>query len=403
MSFIKSFECSRCGHDVPRTEARSVCPECQAPLLVRYHLDDVKRHIKKTTLSDRPADMWRYLEVLPVDADEEIVTLGEGYTPLLVVPHLAKMVGLTSLYLKDESLNPTGTFKARGLSVAVSMASKLGFRKLAIPSAGNAGGALAAYGSRAGLEVFIAMPSDTPSANVVECRMAGAKVQLVKGLIGEAAKLVDQLLEEGWFDMSTLKEPYRLEGKKTLGYEIVEQFRWQVPDVIVGPVGGGMSLIGAWKALEEMEELGWIGSKRPRLVAVQSDGCAPIVEAFRDAASVATAWGKPRTFASGIRIPKPFGDFMILQALRASRGHAVAVSDEEIYAAVREISREEGVFACPEGAASWAAVKRLKESGWIEPDEKVVMLNTGAGVKYVDALDRFEKERQPAAAGRGPR
>jgi len=401
MSFVKCLECSRCGNLVSKIGLRAVCPECQGPLLVRYQLHEIKRYLKKTSLSDRPTDMWRYIELLPVDADEEIVTLGEGYTPLLPVPHLGQLVGLPRLYMKDESLNPTGTFKARGLSSAVSMARKLGYTKVAIPSAGNAGGALAAYGTRAGLEVFIAMPADTPSANVVECQMTGARVVLVQGLIGEAAKLVERLqTREGWFDMSTLKEPYRLEGKKTIGYEIVEQFRWQVPDVIIGPVGGGMSLIALWKALAEMEDLGWITSRRPRLVAVQSEGCAPIVEAFRNAASAATAWPKPNTFASGIRIPKPFGDFLILQALRDSRGHALAVSDEEIYAAVREISREEGIFACPEGAASWAAVKRLKNNGWIQEDETVVMLNTGAGVKYIDALSRYEKEHQPVGAGR---
>jgi threonine synthase len=345
--------------------------------------------------------MWRYLEVMPVDGDEDIISLGEGYTPLLPLPKLGSTARLRNLYIKDESLNPTGTFKARGLSAAVSMARKLGQKKLAIPSAGNAGGALAAYGARAGLEVFIAMPADTPSANVMECRMAGARVELVTGLIGDAAKRVNQLVaEEGWFDISTLKEPYRLEGKKILGYEIAEQFQWKVPDVIVSPVGGGMALIGIWKAFQEMEELGWITSKRPRMVAVQSEGCAPIVKAFREAATTAEAWTRPVTFASGIRIPKPFGDVLILQTLRESRGHALAVPDEAIYTAVQEITRNEGLFICPEGAAGWAAIKHLSETGWINPDEKVVLLNTGAGLKYIDALNKFEKEHQPVGAGR---
>jgi len=396
VSFVRHLECSRCGHTIESIETSSVCPLCQSPLLVRYDLHQVKRHIKKTALLDRPPDMWRYLEVMPVDGEEDIVTLGEGYTPLLPLPGLAELAGLRSLYMKDESGNPTGTFKARGLSAAVSMARRLGHKRLAIPSAGNAGGALAAYGARAGLEVFVAMPVDTPSANVMECRMTGARVELVPGLIGDAAKRVSELhASEGWFDLSTLKEPYRLEGKKILGYEIVEQFRWDVPDVIVCPVGGGMALIGIWKALEEMEELGWITSKRPRMVAVQSEGCAPIVKAFRDAAMTSEPWTKAQTFASGIRIPKPFGDSLILQVLRDSRGHAVAVPEESIYSAVQQVSREEGLFICPEGAAGWAAIQRLAESGWIKPEEKVVFVNTGAGLKYIDALSKFEKEHQP--------
>jgi threonine synthase len=396
VSFVKGLECSRCGKIFALADRSTVCLDCQSPLLVRYHLDRIKRHVKKTTLLDRPADMWRYLEVMPVDGDEDIVTLGEGYTPLLPLSHLGRTIGLRNLYLKDESLNPTGSFKARGLSAAVSMARKGGVQKVAIPSAGNAGGALAAYGTRAGLEVFIAMPLDTPSANVMECRLTGARVRLVAGHIGDAAQVVNQLrATEGWFDMSTLKEPYRLEGKKTIGYEIVEQFRWKVPDVVICPVGGGMSLIGIWKALQEMEYLGWITSERPRLVAVQSEGCAPVVKAFHDAASTAERWAKPQTFASGIRVPKPFGDFLILQVLRESRGFAMAVSDEDIYAALQEVSRDEGVFMCPEGAAGWEAVKRLRKRGWIGDRETVVLLNTGAGVKYIDIISQFEKEHQP--------
>ncbi len=396
MSFVKHLECSRCGDASSQVGQQGTCPACGSPLLVRYHLHVVKRNIKKSSLLDRPADMWRYLEVLPVDGDEDIVTLGEGYTPLIGLQALGKMAGLSALYVKDESLNPTGTFKARGLSAAVSMARKFNLKRLAIPSAGNAGGALAAYGARAGLEVFIAMPLDTPDANVMECRMSGARVELVPGLIGEAAKIVDRLQkQEGWFDLSTLKEPYRLEGKKTIGYEIVEQFRWVVPDVIICPVGGGMSVIGIWKAFDEMEELGWITSKRPRLVAVQSEGCAPIVSAFLDARETAEPWKDPETFASGIRIPKPLGDFLILKALRESRGHAIAVSDQQIYQAMQEIGREEGLFACPEGAACWAAAKLLRERGWIADRESVVLLNTGAGVKYIDRIRKFEQEHQP--------
>lgn len=402
MSFVKHLECSRCGKTTEQVSQPAVCAVCGSPLLVRYHLHLIKRNLKKSSLVDRPADMWRYLEVLPVDEDQDIVSLGEGYTPLVRLEALGKISGLSALYLKDESLNPTGSFKARGLSAAVSVARKLNFRRLAIPSAGNAGGALAAYGARAGLEVFIAMPLDTPDANVVECRMSGARVQLVPGLIGDAARIVDQLEKnEGWFDLSTLKEPYRLEGKKTIGYEIVEQFRWKVPDVIICPVGGGMSVIGIWKALEEMEELGWITSRRPRIVAVQADGCAPVVKAFLDARETTEPWEAPSTFASGIRVPKPLGDFLILRALRESRGHAIAVSDLKIYEAIQEIGREEGLFACPEGAASWAAAKLLRERGWIGDGESVVLLNTGAGVKYIDRIRKFEQEHQPLPAAAG--
>ena len=335
--------------------------------------------------------MWRYREVLPAESEEEIVTLGEGGARLVPLQRLGRNYGLRNLYVKDESGNPTGTFKARGLSAAVSMARKLGAPKLAIPSAGNAAGALAAYGARAGLEVLIVMPEDTPLANVVEARMVGAQVELVPGVITDAGRIVAQRKEkEGWFDISTLKEPYRVEGKKTMGYELAEQFQWKLPDVIIYPAGGGTGLIGMWKAFQEMEELGWIDNARPRMVLVQAEGCAPMVKAFREGKEEAETWPSPHTFAPGIRVPQAIGDFLMLRSVRESGGQAVAVSDQEIFEAIREIGSQEGLFFCPEGAACQAALRRLRKEGWIQDADTVVLFNTGAGTKYVDTLQRFE-------------
>ncbi|MDA2938332.1 threonine synthase [Acidobacteria bacterium AH-259-A15] len=396
MSFAKHLECSRCGKTFSPRALHTLCLSCQSPLLVRYHLDEIRRRSKKTALINRPANMWRYHEVMPVDSQHDIVSLGEGYTPLLQLKRLGSKHGLSALYVKDESLNPTGTFKARGLSAAVSMARKLGVKKVAIPTAGNAGGALAAYGARAGMEVFVFMPKDTPLANVVETKMAGAHVELIDGLITDAARIVAERKDKaGWFDLSTLKEPYRIEGKKTMGYELAEQFQWQLPDVIVYPTGGGTGLIGMWKAFTEMEELGWIDEKRPRMVAVQSEGCAPIVKAFQEGKDSAEVWVSPRTFASGIRVPKAIGDFLILRALRQSRGQAVTVTDLEIYQAIHQVGSSEGLFLGPEGAACWTAVKKLRERQWIGREEKVVLLNTGSGLKYLDSLQHFEKQSFP--------
>lgn len=391
MSFVKHLECSRCREAFSHRELHNLCPKCGGPLLVRYHLDQIKRRLKKSILLDRPADMWRYIEVMPVDSEDDIVTLGEGYTPLLPLERLGKGYGLRNLYVKDESLNPTGSFKARGLSAAVSMARKLGATKLAIPSAGNAAGALAAYGAKAGLEVFIFMPQDTPLANVVEARMTGAHVELVAGVITDAGRIVaERKDQEGWFEVSTLKEPYRIEGKKTMGYELAEQFHWKLPDVIVYPAGGGTGLIGMWKAFAEMEELGWIDGRRPRMVAVQSDGCAPIVKAFEEGKNSAEAWRSPQTFAVGIRVPSAIGDFLMLEALRQSQGIAIAVSDTEILEAIREVGSKEGLFFAPEGAACQVALKKLRAQGWIRDEETVLLFNTGAGIKYVDLIKRFE-------------
>jgi threonine synthase len=334
------------------------------------------------------ASLWRYREVLPVERDEHIVTLGEGWTPLLPAPRLAERVGLRELYIKDESQNPTQSFKARGMTAAVSMALELGARKLAVPSAGNAAGALAAYSARAGLEAHIFMPRDTPRANVVECRETGARVTLLDGLITDCGAAVAERKErEGWFDVSTLKEPYRVEGKKTLGYELAEQMNWTLPDVIIYPTGGGTGLIGMWKAFDEMEALGWIGEKRPRMVSVQAEGCAPIVRAFEEGKRFADEFPNAETVASGLRVPRAIGDFLILDALRASNGAAVAVKDEELIAATREIGASEGLFVAPEGGACLPALRKLMASGEIGPHERVVLFNTGAGVKYIESFD----------------
>ncbi|HEY6231605.1 MAG TPA: threonine synthase [Pyrinomonadaceae bacterium] len=384
---VTHLECAACNL---RHEARrllNLCRECGKPLLVRYDLERARAALTKESLAARRSDLWRYREVLPVDDDANIVSLGEGWTPLLPAPRLGKTLGIDQLYIKDESQNPTQSFKARGMSAAVSMAKELGARKLAVPSAGNAAGALAAYAARAGLECFIFMPRDTPRANIVECEQTGAHVTLIDGLITDCGAEVARRKEaEGWFDVSTLKEPYRVEGKKTLGYELAEQFDWKLPDVIVYPTGGGTGLIGMWKAFAEMEQLGWIGSKRPRMVTVQATGCAPIVRALAEGKRFADEFKDAETVASGLRVPKAIGDFLILDAIRASQGTAVAVSDEELIAATGEIGGLEGIFCAPEGAACLPALRKLLAAGEVKASERVVLFNTGAGVKYLEAF-----------------
>ena len=395
MSYVLHLECSRCSQSWPKTELLNLCPDCQSPLLVRYRLDELRGVFTKDLLVGRVASMWRYLEVMPVETRSDVVTLGEGFTPLLEMPFLEKEYDVRKLFTKDESVNPTGSFKARGLSAAVTMARKLGATKLCIPSAGNAGGALGAYASRAGLESYVFIPDDTPQANVVETEFLSTEVHLVEGVITDAGKAMARRKEkENWFDVSTLKEPYRIEGKKTMGYEIAEQLGWELPDVIFYPTGGGTGLIGMWKAFEEMSALGWIGPHRPRMVAVQSEGCAPMVKAFEENQTSAEPWKDPQTFAAGIRVPGAVGDFLILEAIRQSGGTAVAVSDSDTYAAIEELAKGEGLLYCPEGAAFWAAFKRLRESGWIRPDDSVVVFNTGAGQKYTDSIRAFQKKNQ---------
>lgn len=384
---VTHLECGLCGLKHEAHRLHNLCTACGKPLLVRYDLERAGMFMKKESLASRRSDMWRYREMLPVERDENIVSLGEGWTPLLRATRLARRVGIQELYIKDESQNPTQSFKARGMAAAVSMAKELGAKKLAVPSAGNAAGALAAYAARAGLKSYIFMPRDTPRANVVECQQTGAHVTLMDGLITDCGAEVGRRKEkEGWFDVSTLKEPYRVEGKKTLGYELAEQMEWRLPDVIIYPTGGGTGLIGMWKAFDEMQQLGWIGSKRPRMVTVQAEGCAPIVRAFEEGNRFADEFPNAATTASGLRVPKAIGDFLILDALRASGGTAVAVSDEELIEAVRDIGSVEGVFCAPEGAACLPALKKLLDSGEVNKRESVVLFNTGSGVKYMEAF-----------------
>ena len=387
MTNVTQLECSACGAQYEAGHLYNVCIKCGKPLLVRYDLARASKSLTRDALTSRRADMWRYREVLPVENDANIVSLGEGWTPLLSAPRLGHSLGMTRLIIKDESLNPTQSFKARGMSVAVSMALELGVKKLAAPSAGNAGGALAAYAARAGIEAHIFMPRDTPVANVIECKMAGAHVTLIDGLITDCgAEIAKRKDAEGWFDVSTLKEPYRVEGKKTLGYELAEQLGWRLPDVILYPTGGGTGLVGMWKAFDEMETMGWIGSERPRMVSVQAEGCAPIVRAFESGATHADEFRDAATVASGLRVPKAIGDFLILDALRKSGGTAIAVSDDELLAAVAEIGGTEGLFVAPEGAACLPALRKLIQRGDVDRNEEVVLFNTGAGIKYIEAM-----------------
>jgi threonine synthase len=330
--------------------------------------------------------MWRYAPLMPVSDVRHVVSLGEGWTPLIRAPRLGQRIGAGDLWVKDEGLNPTGSFKARGLSCAVSMCVELGLRRLAIPSAGNAAGALAAYAAAAGLESYIFMPKDVPQANLVECRAFGARVFLVDGLISDCARLLaERKSTEGWFDMSTLKEPYRLEGKKTMGFEVAEQFHWELPHAILYPAGGGTGFIGMWKAFAELEQLGWLGAKRPKMIAVQAAGCAPVVRAFERGEPASEFWRDARTIASGLRVPKALGDFLMLETIRASGGTAIAVTDTEMLDAGIELASTEGIFAAPEGAACVAAVRRLIADGFLKGSERIVVFNTGSGYKYLEA------------------
>ena len=387
MSFVTHLECGRCGKQFEPGKVYNLC-DCGSPLLARYDLGQAARTLSRDRMARRPANLWRYREVLPVARESSIVSLGEGFTPLIHAERLGEKLGLPNLHLKDESANPTGSFKARGLAVAVSMARELGIRKLAMPSAGNAGGALAAYAARAGMEAAVFMPDGTPLANRLECSLLGARVETVAGSIKDCGRVMRERLggDDGWFDVSTLREPYRLEGKKTMAYELVEQLEGAVPDAIVYPTGGGTGLIGMWKAFAEMEELGWIGARRPRMFAVQSAGCAPVVRAFANRAERAEEWENPETVASGLRVPSAVGDFLILRALRESRGAALAVEDVTMLDAVREVAETEGLVTSPEGGATLAALKRLVADGFLAGYETVVLLLTGSGYKYVEVL-----------------
>lgn len=383
--FVTHLECTACGLRHDWQQLQNLCTRCSKPLFPIYDLEAVGRTLSRDALATRERSLWRYREVLPLPLDVEPVSLGEGGTPLLPAKRFGEAIGLTSLWIKDESLNPTQSFKARGMAVAVSMAKHLGATKLAAPSAGNAGGAMAAYAARAGLEAHVFMPQDTPRANIIECQQVGAHVTLIDGLITDCgAEIAKRKAAEGWFDMSTLKEPYRVEGKKTLGYELAEQLHWQLPDVILYPTGGGTGLIGMWKAFDEMESLGWIGVKRPRMFTIQATGCAPIVRAFDAGENAASEFPKAHTVASGLRVPKAVGDFIMLQILRESGGGAISVDDAAMIRMTREVGASEGLFVAPEGGACFAALQPLLDRGEIERNEQIVIFNTGSGIKYLD-------------------
>jgi threonine synthase len=397
MARLTHLECTRCAHHYPATRPQTVCPNDGGILYARYDLAAIKQSFSAARLAGRAPTMWRYDAILP-EADP--VSLGEGFTPMLASREYP------NVFIKDEGLNPTGSFKARGLSAAVTMARHFGLKKLAIPSAGNAAGALAAYAAAAGLESHIFMPKDVPMANRIECQYYGAHVTLVDGLISDCARKVADLKkdtrkweEEGWFDVSTTKEPYRVEGKKTMGYEVAEQLGWRIPQGIIYPTGGGVGLLGMWKAFEEMEKLGWIGSERPKMISVQSAGCAPIVKAWDEGKPESEMWPNATTIAAGLRVPKPYGDYLILSILKKSGGTALAATDPEILDATRHWAKVEGIFAAPEGAASLVAYRKLRASGFFKPDDTVVLFNTGSGLKYLDVLDSTTPQE---AAGASP-
>ena len=387
MTFLTHLECALCGESYSADVLQTLCPTCQRPLLARYDLAAARSSWDRDSLAGREPTMWRYHEVLPVRDQRKAVKLGEGYTPLIHARRLGSALGLPNLYIKEEGVNPTGSFKARGLCMAISRAWELGVEAVVIPSAGNAAGAMAAYAARAGLEAHVFIPLDVPMPFRHECQAYGATVTLVKGLITDCGREAKKGVEQhGWFPVSTLKEPYRLEGKKTLGYELAEQFDWDLPDVIIYPTGGGTGLIGMWKAFDELEQLGWVDAQKPRMVAVQTEGCAPIPRAFHAGEEFATPWEGAATIAAGLRVPAAVGDFLMLRALRESDGTAVTVSDEALVEAQMRMSRLEGIFACPEGGATLTALEKLLAQGWIRPEQRIVLFNTGTGLKYPDVF-----------------
>lgn len=385
-SLLSHLECSKCKTSYDPDMLNQLC-SCGAPLLVRYDLRKMAGAVKKRALGNRPSSLWRYRELLPVRREENVITLGEGMTPMIPLQKIGRRLGMKHLLMKDEGTIPTGTFKARGAAVGVSKAKELGVKTLAMPTNGNAGGAWSLYSARAGIRSYIVMPEDAPAIPRNECAIGGAKLFLVRGLISDAGKIVGRAVKKhGWFDASTLKEPYRIEGKKTMGFEIAEQLGWKAPDVILYPTGGGVGIIGIYKGLRELQEMGWINEKMPRLVAVQATGCAPIVKAWEEGKTESEFWEKSTTIAFGINVPKAIGDFLVLDAIYQTKGCAVAVGDDELLKAQASLASEEGVFICPEGAATLAAAIRLLREGWISPDEKVVLLNTGTGLKYPETI-----------------
>ena len=381
-SYLSHLQCTNCGKTLNADELHTTCPDCGKVLYARYDLASARRELDRNAMTSRSTRMWRWFELMPVRDEANIVTLGEGGTPLLRASGIQAATSSRCVWVKEEGLNPTGSFKARGMSAAVSRAKELGVTRMAVPSAGNAASALAAYGAKAGIETWIFMPKDTPEAMKHEAQVYGAHVTLVDGLINDAGRFVRENTEAmGWFDVSTLREPYRAEGKKTMGLELAEQLGWRLPEALIYPTGGGTGIVGMWKAFDELEALGWIGPERPKMIAVQSEGCAPIVRAFEAGERFATAWENAATIAPGIRVPVAIADYLILDAIRQSGGTAIAVPDSEIVAAMAEMARLEGIFAAPEGAATYAAYKRLRASEFLTPEDEVVLFQTGAGLK----------------------
>ncbi len=386
-SYLAHLECTQCGKTYPAGALSTVSPCCSKVLFARYDLPKLGREVDRDAVERRTGGMWRFAELLPVEDPANVVTLGEGGTPLLEATNLGKRLGLTRLFIKEEGLNPTGTFKARGISAAISRAGELGAAGLTMPSAGNAAGAAAAYCARGGMELKVFMPQDVPDANKKECLLTGSEMNLVDGLIGDAGRLAVAVAgEQGLFDLSTLKEPYRAEGKKTMGLEIALQLGWKLPGAIVYPTGGGTGIIGMYKAFQELLELGWVEGRPPKFVAVQASGCQPIVKAFQEGKPASEPWPDAETLADGLRVPHPFADYLILQAVRETGGTALAVGDREMVEAMGELGSAEGVVACPEGAATLVGLKRLVHEGFLQADETIILLNTGSGYKYLHLM-----------------
>ena len=386
-SYLTNLECTYCDATYSADEANRLCAECGKVLYPRYDLEAASAALDRNALKDRPANMWRYFEVMPIRDTSNVVTLGEGFTPIFKAERFGPEMGCSNLHIKDEGVNPTASFKARGLSAAVSKAKELGITRITMPSAGNAAGAMTAYAAKAGIASYVFMPQDAPEANQKEVVITGGELTLIDGLISDAGVLSRaRAAEEGLFDISTLQEPYRVEGKKTMGYEIAEQSGWTLPDAIIYPTGGGTGIVGMWKAFAEMEAMGWIGSDRPKMFAVQAEGCAPMVRAFEQGTEFAEPWQDAQTIAPGIRVPGGIGDYLILNAIRESDGGALTVSDDEIRDYMGRVARSEGMFICPEGAATAAALEKLLSDGLLDPDENILLLNTGSGLKNLDLL-----------------
>lgn len=391
-SFMSHLQCSYCGKEYQADTIIQVCDTCGFPLFVRYDLPSMKKSVDRSVLTDRPANFWRYHELLPVHHPENIVSLNEAMTPIVSLSETAASMNMENLYAKDEGVLPSGTFKARGASIGISKAKEMGVRAIGIPTNGNAGAAWSLYAARAGIDITVVMPKSAPITPQKECLIAGADLYVIDGTIADAGKTLPQLVKsKTWYDVSTLKEPYRLEGKKTMGFEIAEQFDWSIPDVIVYPTGGGAGVIGIYKALSELQELGWLERRMPRFVIVQASGCAPLVRAFENGDRTSVEWQDPHTIAFGMRVPKAFGDFLILDVLRNTDGIAISVDDEQIHAERQSVVRKDGLHTSPEGAAGIAGVRKLREQGWIRPDETVLVMNTGSGLKYTDQITAAPK------------